>query len=105
VARAWLALHAAREVSDAVAQDAALADLLLAMAQWVAGELFHRAAGVCPATDGWTPTQAHPYVAPTEVQLKARFPHLNDALRSEGLTTKKALADFPKWATQNLGQC
>lgn len=101
VARAWLALHAAVEGVDTTAREAALDTLLLALAQWVAGELFHREAGATPAADGWTPSQAQPHVAPTEVQLKARFPRLNDLLRGEGLTTKKALTEFPKWATQN----
>jgi len=101
VARAWLALHAARDAGDAVSLDTALVDLLLALAQWVAGEIFHRMAGPAPAVVGWTPTQAHPHIARTEEQLKARFPGLNDVLRGEGLTTKKALADFPKWAAQN----
>ena len=108
VARAWLALHAAHGAGDATARDAALADLLLALAQWVAGELFHReslgspaARGAAPAAEGWTPTQAQPHIAPTEVQLKARFPRLNDVLHGQGLTTRKALADFPKWAAQN----
>lgn len=105
VARAWLALHAAQNhedgAADATALDAALADLLLALAQWAAGELFHRATGAMPAPDGWTPTQAQRHIASTEVQLKTRFPRLNDVLRGEGLTTKKALADFPTWATQN----
>lgn len=101
VARAWLALHAAHDAGDAAALDVALADLLLALAQWVASELFHRAAGIRPAFGGWTPTQAQPHIAPTEVQLKARFPRLNDVLRGEGLTSKKALAEFPKWAMQN----
>lgn len=100
-ARAWLALHVARDAADAASQDAALADLLLALAQWVVGELFHRAAGAEPRSDGWTPTQAHPYIAVTEQLLKDRFPRLNDVLRGDGLTTKKAVADIPKWATQN----
>ena len=101
VARAWLALHAASAAGDATALDATLSDLLLAMAQWVAGELFHRAAGAAPAANGWTPLQAQPHIDPTEVQLKARFSCLNDVLRGEGLTTRKALVEFPKWATQN----
>ena len=100
VARAWLALHAASDAGDPAALDAALSELLLALAQWVTGELFHRAAGAAPAANGWTPPQAQPHIAPTEVQLKARFPRLNDVLRGEGLTTRKALAEFPKWATQ-----
>lgn len=100
-ARAWLGLHAARDAGDATALDVALNDLLQALAQWVAGEIFHRTAGPAPAAVGWTPAQAHPHIAPTEVQLKSRFPPLNDVLRGEGLTTKRALADIPKWAMQN----
>ncbi|WP_052712045.1 Eco57I restriction-modification methylase domain-containing protein [Paracidovorax citrulli] len=103
VARAWLAVHAARDASDAPGHDAALAGLLLALAQWIAGELFHRAAGAAPAAEGWKAEQAHPHIASTEQQLKARFPCLNDVLRGEGLTTKKALTEFPKWASQNWG--
>lgn len=102
VARAWLALHVARESGDATSQDTALADLQLALAQWVAGELFHAAAGEAPSAEGWTVQQAQRHIAPVEQQLRARFPRLDAALRGEGLTTKKALADFPKWATQNL---
>jgi hypothetical protein len=101
VARAWLALHAARESGDASVQDTALADLQLAMAQWVAGELFHAAAGSAPSADGWTAQQAQRHIAPVEQQLRGRFPLMDLALRGQGLTTKKALADFPKWATQN----
>jgi hypothetical protein len=101
VARAWLALHAARDASNAAASDAALADLHLALAQWAAGELFHLAAGPAPGAGGWTPTQAQPFITPAEQQLKARFLRLNDALRGEGLTTKRALFDLPKWAMQN----
>jgi hypothetical protein len=101
VARAWLALHTARDAADAAGRDVALADLMLALAQWMAGELFHRVAGASPSAEGWSPTQAQPHVAATEQQLKARFPRLNDVLRGGGLSTKKALADFPKWALQN----
>ncbi len=107
VARAWLAFYAAQEgrgESERAAQEAAQADLRAALAQWVAGELFHRhaaVAGTNAGPAGWTPAQAQPHVAPTEVQLEARFPRLLAALRGEGLTTKKALAEFPKWARQS----
>jgi hypothetical protein len=100
VARAWLALHAAQESGDASAQDTALADLQLALAQWVAGELFHAVAGSAPSAEGWTVQQAQRHIAPVEQQLRARFPRLDAALRGEGLTAKKALAEFPKWAQQ-----
>lgn len=101
VARAWLALRAARESGDASAQDTALADLQLALAQWVAGELFHAVAGNAPSVEGWTAQQAQRHIAPVEQQLRVRFPRLDSALRGEGLTTKKALAEFPRWALQN----
>jgi len=102
VARAWLKLHAVQEASRREAEDAALADLLYALAQWVVGELFLRAAGAPPSSAGWTPTQLLTYIAPAEGQLKARFARLSDVLRGEGLTTKKALVDLPKWAAQHV---
>ncbi|RYF52782.1 MAG: SAM-dependent DNA methyltransferase, partial [Comamonadaceae bacterium] len=76
VARAWRALHVAREAVGAADLDGALVDLLLGLAQWVTGEQFHRATGTAPGPGGWTPTQAQPHIAPTEVQVKARFPRL-----------------------------
>ncbi|WP_175913940.1 Eco57I restriction-modification methylase domain-containing protein [Burkholderia metallica] len=102
VARAWLELHAAQESAQRDAEDVALAELLRALAQWVAGELFHVAAGSPPAGNGWMPAQAQPHIETVEVQLQARFPRLGDVLRGEGLTTKKALSEFPRWATQNV---
>ncbi|AUT70040.1 Eco57I restriction-modification methylase domain-containing protein [Paraburkholderia hospita] len=104
VARAWLQWHVA--AAPGAAQDSALAELLLALAAWVAGELFARAAGepeVAKQTGQsyWPQQRALPYIAPVEAQLKARFGSLSKALLGTGLTTKKALAEFPKWATQN----
>lgn len=101
VSRAWLALHAVQESAQQDVVEATLADLLRALAQWVAGELFHQAAGGPPSGEGWTPTQAQPYIAVTESQLTARFSRLSDVLRGEGLTTRKALVEFPKWAMQS----
>ncbi|HCZ14949.1 MAG TPA: restriction endonuclease [Candidatus Accumulibacter sp.] len=96
VARAWLALHAAASALSTLTADEALADLLLALAAWVAGELFSRA-----ASDGWTQQSALPHIAPTEAQLKARYAPLAQALLGSGLSTRKALVEFPKWAAQN----
>ena len=100
VSRAWLALHVAQDGGKQVDVDGALALLLRALAQWVAGELFHSEAGAPPTPAGWAPAQAQPHIAATEAQLKARFPRLIEVLRGEGLTTKKLLAEFPKWAMQ-----
>ncbi|CAJ2753174.1 Probable type I restriction enzyme BthVORF4518P M protein [Burkholderia pseudomallei] len=102
VARTWLELKAVRDAAQRDGEDAALADLLRALAQWVAGELFHVAAGSPTTENGWTPTQAQSHIETVGVQLQARFPRLGDMLRGEGLTTKKALSEFPKWANQNV---
>ncbi|MCY1348164.1 hypothetical protein D9M69_343050 [compost metagenome] len=105
VARAWLAWHAT--AAPGAAQDSALADLLLALAAWVAGELFIKAAGepeVAKQTGQtcWPQQRVLPHIAPVEAQLKVRFEPLSKALLGTGLTTRKALAEFPKWAMQNL---
>jgi hypothetical protein len=98
VARGWLAVHTAGG-QDAAAE--ALTELLLALAQWVAGELFAHVAGAPPVAGGWTPAQAQPHIEPAQALLAARFARLNATLRSDGLTTRKALAEFPKWAMHN----
>ncbi|MEM5458492.1 N-6 DNA methylase [Paraburkholderia phytofirmans] len=102
LARAWLELHKVRETSQREAEESILADLLHTLAQWVAAELFLRAAGAPPSSVGWTPALALTYIAQAEEQLKVRFERLSVVLRAEGLTTKKALADFPKWAAQHV---
>jgi hypothetical protein len=101
VARAWLALHEAASRQDAPAADEALASMLLALAGWVAGELFFRAAGE-PVGRVWSQQSALPHIEPTERQLRSRFTQLSQVLLGTGLTTKKALVEFPKWASQNL---
>lgn len=105
VARTWLAWHSA--AAPGAAQDSALAELLLALATWVAGELFARTVGAPEVIKGsgqtgWSQQRALPHIAPIEAQLKANFEPLFNALLGTGLTTKKALTEFPKWALQNL---
>ncbi|BCQ24716.1 N-6 DNA methylase [Caballeronia sp. NK8] len=102
VARDWLALHATGGDVVSARADEALADLLSALATWVAGELFIRAAGPQASGGGWTQQHALPHIAPTEDALRTRFPRLYELLQGTGLTTKKALAEFPKWAAQTV---
>ncbi|MCR8959860.1 hypothetical protein M0765_019605 [Variovorax sp. S2] len=99
VARAWLAWHAA--TAQAATQDSALPELLLALAAWVAGELFTRATGELEVAEG-SQKRVLPHIASIEAQLKASFEPLSKALLGTGLTTKQALTEFPKWALQNL---
>lgn len=101
VARAWLALHAAQATGEREAEDAAQADLMRALAQWLTGELFLRSAGKPLSATGWKAEQALPHIAPVEAELSTKFARLGDVLRSEGVTTKKAVTEFPKWALQS----
>ncbi|AQV92288.1 hypothetical protein BJN34_00075 [Cupriavidus necator] len=101
VTRGWLALHAAGGDTASAQADEALADLLAALAAWVAGELFILAAGAPSVGSGWIHQQVLPHIPPTEGALRTRFPSLYEVLQGIGLTTKKALTDFPKWAGQN----
>ncbi|WP_334119775.1 Eco57I restriction-modification methylase domain-containing protein [Limnobacter sp.] len=105
VANSWLKWHEALDVTDRDVRreviDTALADMLLALAQWVSGELFNCVAIPAASAVGWTAKQAQPHLSLVEQQLRTRFPRLDDVLRSDGLTTKKALTEFPKWAHQN----
>lgn len=101
VTKGWLALHSVG--GDVVAEqvDGALSDLFAALAAWVAGELFSRAAGVPMQGGSWTNQQILSNVASTEGVLRTRFPSLYETLQGAGLTTKKMLTEFPKWALQN----
>jgi hypothetical protein len=98
VAKAWLALHAATTSTC----DDALSDMLLDLAGWVAGELFHREAGQRNLEGAWTQQRAFPHIQSTEMQLRSRFPKLAQALLEAGISTKKALVEFPKLAAQNF---
>lgn len=105
VARAWQAWHAAPAMG--MAQDDAFGDLLLALAAWVSGELFIRAAGESAfnsTTDraSWPPQGLFNHVTTAEHHMSARFSPLAKAQQSSGLNTKKFLLEFPKWALQNL---
>jgi N-6 DNA Methylase len=105
VARAWLAGHAA--ATPANARDSVMIELLQALATWVAGELFVRFAGLPEVLKGngqvgWPQQRALPHIAAIEGDLKTRFEPLAKALLGTGLTIKKALAEFPKWALQNI---
>lgn len=105
IARAWQTWHAA--LATTIEQDKALADLLLALAAWVASELFLRTAGVpeCNSTNTkltWSPKALLSHISTIEQEMSARFGPLAKALQGSGMTTKKALLEFPKWAQQNL---
>ena len=97
VAKAWLALHSATSATT----DEALADLLLALASWVASELFMQTAGDPATVDELPKPQLLRAIADADAQLKSRFPALLDTLRGDGMTAKKALTEYAKWAAQN----
>ena len=97
VASAWLAVH------KSSARDRAQAEqkLLLAVASWVAGELFRDAVGV-PEEDGdWSPKQRLQGTRAAEAGLARVFPAFAEALKAANISGKKALAEFGKWALQD----
>lgn len=98
VARTWLALHLAMPERS----DGALADLLLALAAWVAGELLTRAPGASAVTANTVSQGSLAYVAAVENPLRESFAPLSNALLASGMTTRKALTEYPKWAAQNI---
>ncbi len=105
VARAWLILNAATTSSPS--EDDTLTELTLGLATWVAGELFIRAAGEPEQLKesgqvGWPQHHTLPHITPTQNQLNIRFGRLSSVLLANGLSTKKALTEFPKWALQNI---
>ncbi|MFZ5615264.1 MAG: Eco57I restriction-modification methylase domain-containing protein [Pseudomonadota bacterium] len=98
VAKAWLALHQAAD--PAPAQEARAA-LWRALAAWVAGELFRRIAGP-PAGDGsYRDGQTLRAAQEVEQRLAAGYPACAAALAEAGITGKKAVTEFAKWARQD----
>lgn len=97
VSKAWLAAHRA---TDPAARTEAFDELWLALAQWLAGELFRREAGEPPAS-GYTTGQKTRATPRVEARLAAEFPACAQALRAAGITTRKAVTEFPKWATRD----
>ncbi|WP_249931215.1 N-6 DNA methylase [Ramlibacter sp. 2FC] len=115
VANAWLAWSEAFEsnggtdpASSSVrgAHAASHTQLTLALASWVAGELFRRSAGqptqqTAVNKPGWTAAVAWQATQTAEATLATRHPALAQALKSDGATGKKALPEFNKWALQD----
>ncbi len=97
VAKTWLAQHA----STAATVDVTFADLLRALASWVVGELFMQIAGDPEKVGELPKSQLLRTITETDVQLKSRFPALREALDGDGITAKKAVTEYPKWAARN----
>lgn len=98
VAKAWLALHHATNTPQA--QDARQG-LWLALAAWIAGELFRRVAGPPPADGCYPDGQMLRAAQEAERRLEAEYPACATALREAKITRKKAVTEFAKWARQD----
>lgn len=94
VANAWLVVHTASAKTRPDAEQ----KLQLAVASWVAGDLFRSAVGA-PENDGdWSPRQRLQGTQAAEGGLARTFPTFATALRGANISGKKALAEFGKWA-------
>ncbi|MFC5583071.1 Eco57I restriction-modification methylase domain-containing protein [Rhodanobacter terrae] len=104
VIRAWLACPSASAAAVDIAIERApdaTAALWLAVAQWVAGELFRRVAGVPAAGADYSDAQCTQAVSHVERRLIADFPACAHVLREAGVTRRKPYIEFPKWARQD----
>ncbi len=99
VASVWLAVHTSNPGGQAEVEQ----KLQLAVAAWVAGELFRRAAGAPEAGDDWSSRQRLQGLQAAEVGLAQRFPTLAQTLKAADISGKKALAEFGKWALLDAG--
>lgn len=99
VASAWLSVHSASPGDQAEAEQ----ELQLAVATWVASELFRRAAGSPEDGVDWSSRQRLHGLQAAEVGLTQRFPALAQTLKAANISGKKALAEFGKWALQDAG--
>lgn len=97
VASAWLGVHKAGPSENAEAEQ----KLQLAVAGWVAGELFRRAVGAPEAPGAWSVRQSVQGTQAAEAGLARAFPAFGAALRAANIGGKKALAEFGKWALQD----
>jgi hypothetical protein len=96
VAKAWLAVHQAGD------EDQQAANVLwLALAQWIAGELFRREAGNSLADGNYSDSQKLQATLRVEAILASDYPACIAALREAGIRGKKILAEFAKWARQD----
>jgi hypothetical protein len=94
VAAAWLATKQSGTYSAPEAEKS----LEFAVASWVAGEFFRRAAGVPDTSDGWSPPVMVQAFHSTANSLEMRFFALAQALRGVGVEGKKAFSEYARWA-------
>lgn len=98
VAKAWLDVHKAPGTPE---RDAAWQVLWLALAAWIAGELFRRVAGPPSADGSYNDGQKLRAAQEAERRLNADYPACAGALREAKFTRKKAVSEFAKWAQQD----
>ena len=104
VAKSWLACQAASvtEAADGRDTDAsATFALWLAVAQWVAGELFRREVGPPGVSAGYSAVQRTQAVPRVERRLAAEYPFCGRVLSEAGIIHRKPYTEFPKWACQD----
>ncbi|HGW5539175.1 Eco57I restriction-modification methylase domain-containing protein [Pseudomonas aeruginosa] len=98
ISKAWLVVH---QTSIPDTRCSAVDTLWLALAQWIAGELFRRDGGN-PEPDGSYSDARKLRTTPrVERSLSSDYPACAAALRDNRITGKKAISEFAKWAQQD----
>ena len=98
VGKGWLAVH---QAVDPVQRSDAFDALMLALAQWTAGELFRREAGVVAEDDRAFKAQCSSLSPRVERQLTERYPMLAREFQRVNLARTRLFSDFGKWARQD----
>lgn len=92
-------LHAAASTLVATGKGSGKTECFLyLLAGWVAGELFRRAAGAPDPLTGWSDKAASAAFHAATKEMDSGFPTLSQSLRGIGLTGKKVLPEFMRWA-------
>jgi N-6 DNA Methylase len=96
VANAWLATHESPKENPVPERT-----LEFMVASWIAGELFRREAGPFDEDGQWSHrVLAQAYTA-AQARLEDRLRGYSTLLRSAGVSGKRVVADYAKWATQD----
>jgi len=107
VAKAWLAFPSASALASGESGRSVDVDVVsalwLAIAQWIAGELFRRETGVFDVGVKYSDAQRKQAVPRVERRLETDYPAFARALREAGIAHRKPYNEFPKWARQEAG--
>ena len=98
VANAWLAAHESPDENPTPERT-----LEFMVASWIAGELFRREAGPFDEDGQWSHRVLAQAYTGAQMQLEHRLREFSNMLRAAGIQGRRVIADYAKWAAQDVG--